>query len=923
MTRDRWQRVEDVFNAALDLDPEERRAYIETACNGDADLQAEVAALLDCDSHAPAAIANLIQEEICTLPEPAGQSDIGLQLGPYHVTRTLGAGGMGVVYQAVRTDPNYLQVVAIKLIRLGMASEPIQARFRQERQILANLKHPNIAAILDGGTAPDGRPYIVMEYVEGKSIVDYCEEHLLTITERVQLFRDVCAAVQHAHQKLVIHRDIKPGNILVTEDGIPKLLDFGVAKLLIPELVAGSPALTETTQAFMTPDYASPEQVRGEALSTSTDVYSLGIVLYEMLTGDRPYRLTGQAPSEIERVVCREEPRPPSDAPGISNRLRKDLAGDLNNIVLMALRKEPERRYGSVQELSEDLSRFLNGRPVAARKDTFGYRTGKLIQRHRAAVVAAALVILTLTGGMIVTTLYARRAERRFDQVRGLATSMIFETNDSLRDVPGSTAARAKLVANALRYLDGLAKEAGNDSDLLLELSQAYQRIGEVQGSPYFANLGGATESLASYKKALVIADRLYASNPKDSKRSAWLVQILHAVGGMQVQLGDSAGALASYQRALPMAVTLHDSQPGDANAAQLLASSYLRMGEELQRQRHAVEALQQYRGALKTLEEVIQWSPGMERSAGVSYRRIASTLVDAGLLSEALRSYEKSLAVRESLAKREPGNLRARRELAVIHIDLANVLMGAGISKGDSVLAEAHARKALAIAEDLARQDPKNAQGQSDLAFAYNKLGEVKHTSAPTESADFLRVAIAITRSLLNADPNNNELRRWLSNREARLAEALAALGKRTEAIDHLTAANSLLKASVSRDPSQAGSKSDLMSVHCRLCDLHREAGNLDESLGYEQQARILLSQLDSNTSSVFSLLDQGLCYESFAALHRSLAQSVRSDRTQRDRHSKESADWLKKADAIWPEWPKRGLELPAEYRKRLSASR
>ena len=313
---------------------------------------------------------------------------------------------MGVVYLAVRADDHYQKRVAIKLVQHGLYTGAILHRFRTERQILASLDHPNIARLLDGGTTTDGRPYLVMEYVEGLPIDVYCDRHKLSISERLRLFRTVCAAVHYAHQNLVIHRDLKPSNILVSTDGVPKLLDFGIAKLLNPELSAPSLVFTESGLQLLTPEYASPEQVRGEPLTTASDVYALGVLLYELLTGHQPYRLTSRRRQDLERVICEVDPLKPSTAisrsdadtetdgtgqrtpatvsqtrEGQPEKLRRRLTGDLDNIVLMALRKEPQRRYGSAEHLAEDLRRHLEGLPVMARPQTFGYRSAKFIRR--------------------------------------------------------------------------------------------------------------------------------------------------------------------------------------------------------------------------------------------------------------------------------------------------------------------------------------------------------------------------------------------------------------------------------------------------------------------------------------------------------------------------------------------------------------
>ncbi len=405
-----YQKIKRLFSAALDLDPAERRAFLDHASEGDASLKRAVEKLL---------LAHRESEEFIEAPAVAFVAESLLdeaaenhRIGPYRVIREIGRGGMGTVYLAERDDDEYHKQVAIKVVRRGLDTEDILRRFRNERQILARLDHPNIARLLDGGTTEDGLPYFVMEYVEGLPVIEYCERNEISTTERLHLFRSVCSAVHYAHQNLVIHRDIKPGNILVTSDGTPKLLDFGIAKLLEQTETAQA---TRTNLRAMTPEYASPEQARGEAVTTASDIYSLGVLLYQLLTGHRPYRLKTSTMDEITRAICEQEAEKPSSIirrEKENQKLSRRLKGDLDNIVLKALRKEPERRYSSVEQFSEDIRRHTEGLPCLARKGTFAYRSAKFIRRNKVAVAAAALLLLTLVAGIVATFWQARRAER-------------------------------------------------------------------------------------------------------------------------------------------------------------------------------------------------------------------------------------------------------------------------------------------------------------------------------------------------------------------------------------------------------------------------------------------------------------------------------------------------------------------------------
>jgi serine/threonine-protein kinase len=441
MNRNRFKRAEELFGQAVELSPAEREAFLERECSGDDALRREVESLLTADESAG-------DEFMKRSPDPGeieapdrGASLVGDRVDRYRVLRKIGEGGMSEVYLAVRADDEYQKRVALKVIRHGLDREDILRRFRTERQILAGLDHPNIAKLLDGGTTDDGLPYFVMDFIDGMPIDEYCDRSRLNVRERLELFSTVCSAVQYAHQNLVVHRDIKASNILVGPDGVPKLLDFGIAKLLKPDQFAEQVEYTATWIRPMTPRYASPEQIEGKPVTTASDVYSLGVLLYKLLTGHLPYDLDGRPSTELARLVIEHQPERPSQsavrpvlelrtktetdpddlarARGLTReQLRRQLSGDLDNIVLMALRKEPQRRYGSVERFSEDIRRHLAGLPVEARKDTLGYRTAKFLRRNRLPVGAVAAFIVLLVGFSVAMAVLANRVAHERDQAR-------------------------------------------------------------------------------------------------------------------------------------------------------------------------------------------------------------------------------------------------------------------------------------------------------------------------------------------------------------------------------------------------------------------------------------------------------------------------------------------------------------------------
>ena len=521
MQAERWTHLKELVSEALEHQPAEWPDWLAAACAGDSDLQAEVLSLLRGQNQ----VANFIETpavsrglEILAEDEDH-RSPVGQRIGPYVLVREIGHGGMGSVFLAERAD-QFRQQVAIKLVRSGIASADVLRRFRQERQILAALDHPNIARLLDGGVTDEGLPYLVLDHVDGQAINQYAQQHQLSLTDRLKLFRTVCSAITYAHQNLIVHRDIKPSNILVTAEGVPKLLDFGIAKLLDPDL-SPTAGHTATELKVMTPEYASPEQVRGEPVTTATDTYSLGVVLYELLTGHRPYRFKSRQPQEVVRVICEQEPERPStalsriadeaksngasataDTPESlrtarklpSEKLRRLLSGDLDNIVMMAMRKEHERRYASVEQFSEDIRRHLEGLPVLAHKDTFSYRAAKFVRRHKSGAVAAGLIVLTLVIGITATVWQARTARRERDKAQYI--------NAFLQDMLGAAAPEAHGTdVKVIDVLNEASKRAKTDlinkpevmADVLLTLGRTYMGLGQY--APAEADLRAALEA--------------------------------------------------------------------------------------------------------------------------------------------------------------------------------------------------------------------------------------------------------------------------------------------------------------------------------------------------------------------------------------------------------------------------------------------
>lgn len=759
MTPEDWRRVREILEQALELAPDRRSVYLQEVCSGNTVLRLEVEALIAADERAGTGFLAGSAVEASTLlaapEEPVSLA--GTRIGPYQIVEEIGHGGMGTVYRAVRADDQYRKQVAIKVVRGGLGDEFRVHRFRAERQILANLDHANIARLLDGGATEDGRPYVVMEYIEGRPIDEYCDQRKLPVPDRLKLFRTVCSAVAYAHQRLVIHRDIKPANILVTAEGEAKLLDFGIAKILDPE--AEGVEQTVTVLRLMTPEYASPEQVRGEAITTASDVYSLGVVLYGLLTGRRPYGRASRVARDIVQAVIETEPEKPSASvtraetvtaqavsetrDEIPEKLQRRLRGDLDNIVLKALRKEPERRYASVDQFSEDIRRHLEGLPVIARPDTFFYRSSKFVKRHKAGVAAAITVLLTLVVGLAITvheTYIARaeraKAERRFNDVRKLANSLLFEVHDAIQTLPGATPARKLIVDRALQYLDALAKEAKGDLSLQRELGAAYEKVGDVQGGFRSSNLGDVPGSIASYRKSLAIREAVVAADPANIAAQRELITSHGKLSDALTGVGDSAGSLEQLGQLLPIAERLSASDPNNLADRRNLALAYLDYGWKRANNANWKNGLEDCQKAASMLESVAVATPGDKRTGRVlalAYERIGDLLSTYGKQhAESLAMHRKALTLEESLLKQDPQNTSLRRLKAWETVDIGDELR----AQGDAATALDKYREGLNSLRTLSLADPKSIQFHKDVVNARAKIGDALLESGKPQAA-------------------------------------------------------------------------------------------------------------------------------------------------------------------------------------------
>lgn len=856
VTPDRWQRVKVVLEDALDRKGSERVAFLGVACQGDDELRQEVESLLVSETE----IGDFIETPVFRIRQEDSEPAVGQRIGAYQVVREIGRGGMGSVYLADRADQEFEQRVALKLVRRGMDTEEILRRFRAERQILAHLDHPNIAKLFDGGTTVDGRPYFVMEYVEGLPIDEYCDNRKLTTRERLELFRSVCSAVHFAHQNLIVHRDLKPGNILVTNGlvtdgqgkggGAPKLLDFGIAKLLDPH--QESLGFTRAEARPMTPEYASPEQVRGEAITTASDVYSLGVLLYVLLTGHSPYRPTTREPESLARAICETEPLRPSSVIGKTGErkrpdgsmaeltpesvsrvrdgevrlLHRHLAGDLDNIVLMAMQKDPQRRYASVDQLANDIGRHLEGLPVIARKDTMRYRTGKFVRRHKLGVTLAAAALLLIVGfSATVTFLWQRsvRESQRAEAVSGFLKE-VFTSSRPTKSRGEEVTARELLESGVQKINESLAKQPEVRAELTQSLGRVYRSIGLYEEAQRLLE-----DSLKTYRETIEGDDPRIAENLHDLAnvlrdqsqntaaehliRKALKIQFengdtqnldyaagLNNLGACLEEQGKVEQAEKLYKKSLALKESLPNPDPYD------IAYSLNNLGKLTQARGDYAAAERYYQEALAIRRKLANGLPDLELATTLN--NMAYFQEDRGNLAEAEALQRESLALRVQLYKSEPNAKLARGYAGLGHIRQI---------RGDAVEAESLYRKALEIADQTLKPDhPDRAVYLRHLAFAL--LTQRKLTEAEARA----RESVAIFQA---QQPDS-----W------RLADAQSVLGGCLAAQRHFQEAEPLLVESYKRLAQDKGEGAKLVAeVLKRIVDLYVAWGRPDRAAPYQ----------------------------------------------------------------------------------------
>jgi tetratricopeptide (TPR) repeat protein len=795
----RWQKLEEIFHQALNLPSGKRTAYLAESCQSDEQLRQEVEELLS-----SCTTGRRIEEAVMVTAQGLMQEfQPGDRFGPYRIEAPLGRGGMATVHRATREGADFEQTVAIKFLLGYLNSEQAEDRFRRERQILARLSHPNIARLLDGGTW-QGRPYLVMEFVEGVPLDQYCRDRNLSLDEQLHLVSQVCGAVAYAHAQLVVHRDLKPQNILVTGDGIPKLLDFGIAKSMIEE----EDGLTRASERLLTPHYAAPEQILAQPITTGTDVYALGVILYELVAGAAPFDRPGLTGFALERAICEQEP------PRLPPEARAD--DDLNYVIARAMRKEPASRYPSVTALRDDIERLRQGYPVTARQGTWQYRASKFIRRRAGALVASLLVVAALVGGAISTRIQQRRAEQRFQEVRSLANNFLFEFHDTISPLPGATRARQMVVSRAVEYLDRLARESQGDLSLQQDLAAGYERIRDIQFGTRYGHLNDVAGARVSGEKALQLRRR-FASDRNPSPGAAEnLARALTALGEIESAAGSSRIGLELLEEAKALIARL---PPGDGRD-RLEAQAAIAESNLGQNEGDAERATAAGRRGVELMTAVARRDPSPETQMqlGTALLQLGGSLtLAANRPDEALPYFHQAEPILRRIADSSANNIDAMRNL---HVSLTWIGLAHAVAYRHQQ-ALPFRREALALARNVYNRDPDNSLAARDLVDAYINAAQNEYKVGSKEMAiSHARSVAALSEGLLAKSPESVQARDDYAAAIEDLADYLVRTHPKDEPFALLTKALSIREEDARRYPERALLQSRLGHLYVQWGD-------------------------------------------------------------------------------------------------------
>ncbi len=891
-TRDSWRQASPYLDTALDLPPAERAVWL-------ADLRQRAPELADhverwlaaCESVDTA----IFLDEPAVLPAPVAALS-GFEVGAYRLISPIGHGGMGSVWLGERVDGRFEGRVAVKLLNVALVGRSGEARFTQEGRILARLQHPRIARLIDAGTTAVGQPYLVLDYVEGVPIDQYCEAQQLDVPARLRLFLEVLAAVAHAHANLVVHRDLKPSNVLVTAAGHVTLLDFGIAHLVHGENdLLGDARLTRDGDALMTPAFAAPEQVRRGAVTTATDIYALGVLLHLLLSGHHPSEPHLGDPGALLRAITDIDP--PRMSSRVDGRLRKTLAGDLDAVVAMALRKAPEDRYASVDACAADLERYLTHEPVVARGPSAAYRTAKFARRHRWPVVAAVVAVGLLVTSQLSTVRALRTADRRFSQLRNLS-SQALGLDARLKDLPNSVAAREALVAMSLDYLSGLAAEARQDHSLLLEVADHYVRVAQIQGVPTAASLG----KLDDAERSLASADELVEGLLADRPRELRALELSATLRTYRAIIADTQRRDADTNRHLDGAMARTDallSTPGVSSEQRDWAAS-LYANQSL-----AATNLHRYDDAIRLARRFLELDREhpMEPSIVANVRStLANTLRLSGDLDEAYATIRAAHAAYGSAP-----DLNTRLNLYGLLLREGLILGedgGVSLERPDEAVVPL--REAFTMMNTMALADPNDATSRTRTATISRELGDILRWQHPADALDYYDVGV--TR--LSERPDTVAIKRSTAELLASSTYALRRLGRTGEAQQRLDQALALLTAAKDLPADPAPIDGPVYTVLRARADHEAEAGAAADAV---RQYRVLLEGFTRGTPDVEHDLTNA---NRLARLYEALAAAERAAGAVSDAAA---TDALRQA--LWQHWSQ---QLPgnAFVARQLAAS-
>jgi serine/threonine-protein kinase len=915
---DRWQEVSPYLDEVLAVPTEDRAGWLASLRESNAELAIQVEALLV--EHRLLEEEHFLEHSPAQLPpaQPPEQVLTGQTIGAYTLVSAIGHGGMGSVWLSRRSDGRFERKAAVKFLNLALMGQGGEGRFRREGRILGQLNHPHIAELLDAGVSSAGQPYLVLEYVDGQHIDVYCDEQTLNVEARIRLFLDVLAAVAHAHTNLVIHRDIKPSNVLVTSDGQVKLLDFGIAKLLENEDQPGAATLlTRESGSALTPQYAAPEQVTGEPVTTATDVYALGVLLFFLLTGQHPAGPGPHSTAKLFKVIVETEPprmstvvaRGGTEAELIAatkrgattERLRRRLSGDLDTIVAKALKKNPRERYASVNSMAEDLGRYLRHEPIQARPDAMAYRAAKFLRRYWLPVSAAAVVIASLSAGLYTASHERAKAERRFNQLRQLSTK-IFGLDEDIRQLPGSTQARQRLVSSALEYLDGLAPDARGDLDLSQDIADGYWRIAGIQGVPTQLNLGEPEKAEASMKRADELTEAVLAYRPKDRRallRSGGIAEESMILAQEEHRDADAIAYAGKASHRLDEFLRLGDATDSERIE---ISSEYANMAlAHLNMHMYAEAVPYAQRGV-----EVIRPIASAQYLVAGGLSLLASALRSQGNLEGALQAIQEARKISEQAVYPDP----TTRMLDEYGLFLRQGLIlgeDGDVNLGRPTDAIEPLQKAFQSTEEFAAKDRNDAVSRMRVARSGVALGNILRQRDPQGSLAVYDLALSRVSEIHNSLPAKRSQATLLASS----SYALLDLHRNAEAKRRLENASSILHETKDIPAERIKLDSDEYVVSCAWADYEAAEGNPARATDlYEQLLSRVMAANPREFDDLRNAPKLSLLYEKLAGVYRRTGATAKASTTEARRLD------------LWLRWDKK-LPDNTFIRRELEATR